>query len=403
MGLDSVQFTEGRLRDFIDPDHLLIRIDRQLDFSKLVAPLESRYCRDHGRPAVHPEVMVRALLICSLYNIAPFRRLCSAISENIAFRWSCFLTIDDPVFDQPSISYFIERIGRDGFTETFHGLNQELLRLGLLSPELYADGSRVKASVSCHHLSPSGLAVEEFKEQAVEENGLFIVRDSEPEGNGVEQKRAGYFQDSKGRLKLSPVDTDAPWGQKGHTKLSFLSYLENVISDINGFIMARKVNHSSEGEWKVVPQLLEQLPVAPVSLAADTAYNAGRLRQLPDERGIMAHIPIHPNQESNMVAKGGFAYCGDHLVCPEGKQLRRSRPCPWSGPGGDGTASPRNPPAWRSPASAGSTPAAGHRPVPGSTLALSQRQRRSTPPRYSKALTWHWMKAAVSARRTNST
>lgn len=48
------QFTEKRLRDFIDPDHLLIQIDDHLDFSKLVAPLEKRYCRDHGRPAVHP-------------------------------------------------------------------------------------------------------------------------------------------------------------------------------------------------------------------------------------------------------------------------------------------------------------------------------------------------------------
>ena len=32
------QFTDRRLRDFIDPEHLLIRIDEQLDFAKLVAP-----------------------------------------------------------------------------------------------------------------------------------------------------------------------------------------------------------------------------------------------------------------------------------------------------------------------------------------------------------------------------
>ena len=38
------QFTNRRLRDFIDPNHLLIRIDEQLDFAKLVAPLEECYC-----------------------------------------------------------------------------------------------------------------------------------------------------------------------------------------------------------------------------------------------------------------------------------------------------------------------------------------------------------------------
>ena len=80
------QFTTKQLRDFIDPNHLLIRIDECLDFAKLVASLEEYYCPDFGRPPIHPEVMVRALLICSLYNIASFRRLCSAISENLAYQ-----------------------------------------------------------------------------------------------------------------------------------------------------------------------------------------------------------------------------------------------------------------------------------------------------------------------------
>ena len=56
------QFTTKQLRDFIDPNHLLIRIDEQLDFAKMVEPLEEYYCPDFGRPAIHPEVMVRALL-----------------------------------------------------------------------------------------------------------------------------------------------------------------------------------------------------------------------------------------------------------------------------------------------------------------------------------------------------
>ena len=228
------------------------------------------------------------------------------------------------MFDHSTISYFIDRVGREGFGEIFHGLNHELLRLDLLSPQLYADGSLVKANVSGHHLAPSGLTVDEFKERAVEENGLFVLYDSKPEQDGAERKRVRYFQDARGRIKLSPVDTDACWGHKGHSKSSFLSYLENVITDFNGFIVARKVSHSSEGEWKAVPELLDQVPVMPVSLAADTAYISGRLRRLLDERGITAYIPIHPNQESNMVSKGGFAYCSDHLICPQGKRLQRS-------------------------------------------------------------------------------
>ncbi len=51
-----------------------------------------------------------------------------------------------------------------------------MLRLGLLSRKMYADSSLVRANVSEYDLSPSGMTVEEFREKAVEENGLFVLR-----------------------------------------------------------------------------------------------------------------------------------------------------------------------------------------------------------------------------------
>ena len=120
------------------------------------------------------------------------------------------------------------------------------------------------------------------------------------------------------------MDTDARWHTSRPSKSPELNYEDNAVDDGNGFIPSRGVTHASEGEWKALPRLLEELPIQPVSLAADTAYNAGRLRQILEERGITAYIPIHPRQESNMVGRGGFEYRGDHVVCPEGKVLKRS-------------------------------------------------------------------------------
>ena len=317
------QFTTRRLRDFIDPNHLLIRIDRQLDFAKLVAPLADCYCPDFGRPAIHPEVMVRALLIGSVYNIASFRRLCSAISENLAYRWFCFLTIDDPVFDHSSISHFIDRIGRDGFATIFEGLNEELFRLGMLSPEMYADASLVKANASSFEMVPSGMTVAEFQELAVEENGLFVLTETSVGDDGVENEEVRHFQDPKGRLPLNPVDTDARWRTSSPKRPAELCYQDNVIVDLGGFIVARGVTHASQGEWKAIPQLLEQLPIHPVSLTMDTGYSAGELRQLLEDRGIKAYIPLRPIQKDSVVGPGGFIYHGDWLVCPQGKELHR--------------------------------------------------------------------------------
>ena len=67
------------------------------------------------------------------------------------------------MFDNSSISRFIDRISCDGFAAIFDGLNDELMRLGLLSPEIYADGSLVKNNVCDHDLSRSGMTVEEFR------------------------------------------------------------------------------------------------------------------------------------------------------------------------------------------------------------------------------------------------
>ena len=318
------QFTTKRLRDFIDPNHLLIQIDEQFDFQKLVEPLEDYYCRDNGRPAIHPEVLVRALLISSLYNVSSFRRLCAAISENLAFRWFCFLTIDDEVFNHSTISYFIERVGNEGFEEIFQRFNEELLRLGLLSRQMYADSSLVRANVNGHKLSRSGMSVEEFREKAVEENGLFVLREQKVGENGERRESVSYYQDQKGRMPLNPVDTDARWRTTRRDRRPNLHYQETAIVDRGGFIVARKATHASGGDWRALIGMLPQLPISPESLAADTGYNDGRLRKHLDEQGIKAYIPVHPNQERNMVEKGAFDYRGDHLVCPEGKILRRN-------------------------------------------------------------------------------
>ena len=62
-------------------------------------------------------------------------------------------------------------------------------RLGLLSRQMYADSSLLRANVSGRNLSPSSMSVEEFKDKAVEENGLFVLREWKVEEGG-EEKRA---------------------------------------------------------------------------------------------------------------------------------------------------------------------------------------------------------------------
>ena len=119
--------------------------------------------------------------------------MCSAISENIAYRGFCFLSIDVPVFDLSSISRFIDRIGRDGIAAILDSLNDELLRLGMLSPEMYVEASLAEANVSGYDLAPSGMSVAEIKQQAIEENGLFVLTETTVDDDGVEHEEVRHF------------------------------------------------------------------------------------------------------------------------------------------------------------------------------------------------------------------
>ena len=59
---------------------------------------------------------------------------------------------------------------------------------------------------------PSGMTVAEFKERAIEENGLFLITETTVDDDGVEREEVRYFQSPEGRMPLNPVDTDAGLG-----------------------------------------------------------------------------------------------------------------------------------------------------------------------------------------------
>lgn len=142
------------------------------------------------------------------------------------------------------------------------------------------------------------MSVAEFKERAIEENGLFLLTETTVDDDGVELEEVRYFQSPEGRMPLNPVDADARWKTTRAGKASGLQYQENVIVDLGGFILSRGATDASERESKAVAGLLEGLPLPPVSLAGDTGYSDGRLRHLLEEQDITAYIPIHPRQET---------------------------------------------------------------------------------------------------------
>ena len=187
----------------------------------------------------------------------------------------------------------------------------------------------IKARVGLNHQKAPSQAITGFgtgkrSGSSPKENGLFVLSKSSVDGAGAQWEDTRYYQDSKGFLSLSLVDTDACWRTSRPSKPPELNYQDSAIGDRGGFIISRGGPDASEGGWEALPRLLDELPVQPVSLAVDAAYNAGQLRDLWEQRGITVYIPIHPKWESNMVARRGFEHRGDHVVSSQGKVLKRA-------------------------------------------------------------------------------
>jgi transposase len=309
------------LRDFIDPKHLLRRIDANFDFAALVEFLQAQYDPWIGRPAIHPEVLIRALVLMVVYQVPSERQVCERIAENLAWRWFCQLTLEDPVFDHSTISVFRDRLGSQRFQDLLTRLNEELERRELLSSRTYVDSTPIEANVRLANLESTDLSPAEFAQRATAEDDVFVVRETIPaDPTTGEPTRLQFtrYQDKEGRLPLSLVDPDARWRRPKPHKPAILGYKENVIVDKSGFILAREVTPADIGDVAGAEPLLDRLPFVPTSLTGDTAYGAGAFRQEVRRRGITLYAPLketHDATASTLLATGAFVFHGDHLTC----------------------------------------------------------------------------------------
>ena len=308
------------LRDCLDPRHLLIQIDTAFDFRALTAHLDQLYHQRLGRPAIHPEVVLRALLLAAIYQVPSRRQLCARIGENLAWRWFCSLTLDDPVFDHSTLSVFLDRVGTSGLQEVFERLNDALLEAGLLSHRVYLDSSLLPANVRTASLHPRDPAAP-APQRREERDGVWTEITTQP-GSASEPARLEVhrYQDKEGRLPLPLHDLDVRW--RTIRGIPTLGFKDHVIVERGGFILAQRHTGADVSDVAGALPLLDQLPLLPWSLTGDTGYRAGRFRRELRLRGITGYIPLDHHQAAGL--PDGFVDHFDHVVCPQGKRLRQS-------------------------------------------------------------------------------
>lgn len=93
------------LYEKIPENHLLKRIDKAVDFSFINELLEGSYCKNFGRPAKEPEMMMKLLFLQYIYNLSDVKVIEEA-NCNLAFLWFLGLNPEEKLPDASLLAKF---------------------------------------------------------------------------------------------------------------------------------------------------------------------------------------------------------------------------------------------------------------------------------------------------------
>lgn len=252
-----------RLADLARRGDILHRLDQVVDWDLFVPPIEGALAKPAvapgGRPAWHPKVLFKLLVVQRLYHLSD-EQAEFQLADRLSFQRFVGLTLADAVPDQNTLWGFREELRKSGVLDQLFALFNEALRSRGLLPK---DGHIVDATF-----------VEVPKQ-----------RNSRQENAEIKEGRIPkeWTNDAK---KRSHKDLDARWtkkngqtfyGYKNHVKVNAGSKL------IEGAVVTHAAVHDS--------QALEELARSGDGvLYADSAYSGAPISAMLAERGIEPRI-----------------------------------------------------------------------------------------------------------------
>lgn len=89
-----------------------------------------------GRPGIDPVVLIKLVLLQHLYGLNSLRRVSSAASENVCYRWFLGYSLNEEMPHFSTISYnFRHRFTEETVDQIFRWILEEVPAAGYLSPE----------------------------------------------------------------------------------------------------------------------------------------------------------------------------------------------------------------------------------------------------------------------------
>ena len=314
--------------EFVPQDHLLRKIDKVVDFSRIYDLVEDLYCPDNGRPSCDPVVLFKMVIIQHLYGIPSLRRTVDEIHMNVAYRWFPGYTMAEKIPHFATISYnFKHRFTEQTIEDVFHWVLNEIAARNMLSPEaVFIDGTHIKASANMKKRIKKEVpvAAKKYEKQLMEE----INEDREDHG----KKPFSDDNIDPPKTKIvneSTTDPDCGVFHKGEHKKQF-AYEAHTACDKNGYILDVEVTagnvHDSVAFELYYDRLIEEFPQIEY-VVMDAGYKTPAIaRKVLKSKRIPVLPYKRPNGKDGYFKPYEYVYDAfyDCVICPENQVLKYS-------------------------------------------------------------------------------
>jgi transposase/curved DNA-binding protein CbpA len=135
------------LYEKIPKNHILRRINETVDFSFVNELLSERYCKDFGRPAKEPEMMMKLLFLQYLYNLSDVKVIEEA-NVNLAFLYFLGLNPEDALPDASLLAKFrTQRLPESSLDDTITEIVKQCVDKGIIkSSSVSIDATHIGAN-----------------------------------------------------------------------------------------------------------------------------------------------------------------------------------------------------------------------------------------------------------------
>lgn len=322
------------LYDKIPEDHILKRINRAVDFSFINDLLKDSYCKDFGRPAKEPEMMMKLNLLEYLYGYSDVKVI-EESTYNLAYLWFLGLNPEDKLPDPSLLAKFrTQRMKDVTLDEVMSEIVRQCVEKGLIQGKmLTVDATHIEANCKkqvpervMKHLAKrifKGLEADngeippeidtripdykqiEDHEQSKQAMKDYLVSVMEAAEQHAGEETAAAIEESRDVLAdekfmlqkglRSLVDQDARVGSKSKTDRFFGYKAEFTMTADERIITAMDVHSGEYVDGKEFAPLLSRTLEAGVPVAAcsgDKAYFREDILTELDRRNIEDYIPV---------------------------------------------------------------------------------------------------------------